>query len=467
MFHKPGFIIAAPNSGSGKSMVAAGLMAAFAEKMTVQGYKVGPDFIDPMYHSAATGHPSINLDPWMLSPDQNRDSYIRHAATANLCITEGVMGLFDATGSNPLENSTAGIANLLKLPILFVVDCSKMSGSAAALIYGFNNYHPEIKISGVIFNRVGSPKHERLLRDAIGTSGIPVVGFIPNQENLFIPGRHLGLFTVAERENEVTGYLNKLKIVIKSCLDLDRIFQMAENAGSLADETVGFAKREDRKVRIAVARDKAFCFYYEENLQILETAGAEIVDFSPLENERLPQNTQGIYLGGGYPELYAEQLSSNKPMLNEIRAFARRGCPIYAECGGLIYLTEGLTDFDGKSHSFAGILPGSCRMQKKVILGYRTIIPQKENWLLPDNLPVRGHEFHYSAWDNPHLERAFLQISSPVKGVESKNEGYAEDNVIATYIHIHFGQNLQLAGNFVHAASLYLDKTEQKINGER
>lgn len=460
MFFKPGFMIAAPSSGSGKSMLTAGLMAAFAGKITVQGYKVGPDFIDPMYHSAATGRPSINLDPWMLSPEQNRSSYIQYAEPADLCITEGMMGLFDSTGSDPLGNSSAGMVNLLKLPVIFVIDCSKMSGSAAALIHGFNNYYPGIKISGIVCNRVGSPKHERLLHDAIGTLGIPMIGSIPNLKDLSIPDRYLGLYTVAEREKEITEYLEKLKIIIRTYLDLDKLFEIANSAGFLEDEPIKQIVKGEQKVRIAVARDNAFCFYYEENLRILEAAGAEIVFFSPLKQENLPKNCQAIYFGGGYPEIYAESLSSNHTLLHEIRNFASHGRPIFAECGGLIYLTEGITGYDGDFHPLAGLVPGTCRMQEKLILGYRTGIPLHENWLYPKNTPVKGHEFHYSVWNNPSPEKAFLQISSPVAGSESTTEGYLDNNIIASYIHVHFGQNFQLAQNFVNKAAEFINESD-------
>lgn len=455
----PRLMIAAPASGSGKSLVASGLMAAFARKGPVQGFKVGPDYIDPMYHSAATGRPARNLDTWMLPHETVRRGFVRASRGEELSIIEGVMGLFDGYDSSPLNGSSAEVARLLGAPVILVIDCARMSGSAAAVAHGFHTFLPEVCLAGVICNRVGSERHAAWLREAIERLGIPVLGCLPRLPNLQVPERHLGLFTVAERPDAVRAFLSAAADAMQQYLDLSAIRALAESAvdmewPGLPGETLAPAP----DVRLAVAEDEAFCFYYEDNLDELRRAGAEIVPFSPLKDERLPPDIRGIYLGGGYPELYAAQLSANRSLLDEIRAAHQRHLPIYAECGGLMYLTEGIHLPDGCRASrdtgdfpLAGLIPGWCNMGARLNMGYREIETLQPGLFGPAWQTLRGHEFHYSAWENPAPEKSVYRISPRNNGDQSRLDGFVQGNLQAAYVHLHFGQNPQLAENFVQA----------------
>lgn len=289
MLKLPRILIAAPASGSGKSMVASGLMAAFSRRMTVQGFKVGPDYIDPMYHSAATGRPSRNLDTWMLPHETVLQSFARASQSADLSIIEGVMGLFDGYDASPFNGSTAEVARLLNAPVILVIDCARMSGSAAAIAHGFHTFVPDLSLAGVICNRVGSERHAEWLKEAIERIGLPVLGLIPRLPDLQIPERHLGLFTVAERPAAVRDFLTAVADIMEQYLDLSAIESLAKQSAPLACEREPLpVSTEISTIRLAVAQDEAFCFYYEDNLDELRRCGADIVPFSPLKDEHLP-----------------------------------------------------------------------------------------------------------------------------------------------------------------------------------
>ena len=443
----PRLVIAAPASGSGKSLVASGLMAAFARQGVVQGFKVGPDYIDPMYHAAATGRPARNLDTWMLPPETVRRGFVRASRGADLAIIEGVMGLFDGYDSSLFNGSTAEVAHLLKAPILLVIDCARMSGSAAAVAHGFHTFVPEARLAGVICNRVGSERHAAWLREAIERLGIPVLGCLPRLPDLQVPQRHLGLFTVAERPDAARDFLSVAADAMQQYLDLPALRALAESAAPLdVDESAPIPVAPI--ARLAVAQDEAFCFYYEDNLDELRRAGAEIVPFSPLKDERLPPDISGLYLGGGYPELYAAQLSANQGLLEALRAAGRRNLPIYAECGGLMYLTEGIHLPEG-DFPLAGLLPGWCQMGARLNMGYREIETLQAGLFGPAGQTLRGHEFHYSAWENPAPETSAYRISPRNASDQPRPDGFTRGNLHAAYVHLHFGQNPRLAENFV------------------
>jgi cobyrinic acid a,c-diamide synthase len=396
----PRVIIAAPASGHGKSTIATGLMAALAATRRVQGFKVGPDYIDPMYHTAATGRPSRNLDAWMLPPAAVQQGFARAAATADVSIIEGVMGFFDGAGSDPLAGSTAQMALLLAAPVILVVDCSHMSVSAAAVVHGFHTFMPKVNIAGVICNRVGGERHAAWLREAITQYGVPVLGCLPYLPDLAIPERHLGLLTVEERPHGVQTFLAGAREAMARYVDLEAVVALAEaalplplpdSAGPLA---AALAAASDGVVRIGVARDEAFCFYYADNLDALRAAGAEVVCFSPLRDAVLPPGISGLYFGGGYPEIYAAALSANRPLLAAVREAHAQGMPIYAECGGLMYLTEALEDAEGQRHPMVGLVPGVCRMERRLVMGYREVRLAADGLLGAAGQRLRGHEFH-------------------------------------------------------------------------
>lgn len=450
----PRIMISAPCSGSGKSVITAGLMAAFSRNNVVQGFKVGPDYIDPMYHSAATGRPSRNLDSWMLNAETNRRIFTRATQDADLAIIEGVMGLFDGFGSNPFVGSSAEMAKLLGCPVIAVIDCGKMSGSAAAIVKGLDSLDPGLRLAGVICNRVGSQAHADWLKDAIERyTNTPVLGAVPKSESLKIPERQLGLFTVVERPCEVKTFLENLAKQIGAWLDLDKILEIAQSAPNIIPEiSVNEKPIQDgrySKVRIAVALDEAFCFYYQENLTALEEGGAELVYFSPLSDAHLPERIGGIYLGGGYPELYAETISNNNSLLREIRYAHEEEMPIYAECGGFILLTEGIRSPKG-DFPMTGVLPGWAEMGTRLKMGYRQIRVLENNLLSKQGDVLRGHEFHYSTWEPDTGTNTVYAITPRSQTENMREEGWSDKNLLASYVHLHFLQNQSITKNFIN-----------------
>jgi cobyrinic acid a,c-diamide synthase len=442
-------MIAAPSSGCGKSTLASGLMAAFAQKLSVQGFKVGPDYIDPMYHTLACRRSSRNLDAWMLPEAKVKEVFMRHAQQVDLSIIEGVMGFFDGYASDLLEGSSAGIASLLSAPVILVVDCAKMSGSAAAVVHGFHTLLPQVSLAGVICNRVGSLRHSGWLKEAIENhTGVPVLGCIPRLDDLKVPERHLGLFTVQGREDEVQTWLAQAAAVAAQYVDMERLLAIAYSAPELPAPSQPEPVNRLPQVKLAAARDAAFCFYYEDNLDELRRQGAEITFFSPLQDDRLPEGAAGLYFGGGYPELYAEALSDNHNLMQQIANCHRQGMPIYAECGGLMYLTQGL-QMDKIRYPLAGLLPGLCQMGSRLHMGYRQVELMQPNLLGDAGTSLRGHEFHYSRWENPRTEQAAYRIAPRDNNDGKRLEGFCEGNLLASYVHVHFSQNAGLAQQFV------------------
>jgi cobyrinic acid a,c-diamide synthase len=455
----PRLVIAAPASGSGKSTITSGLMAALARTCVVQGFKVGPDYIDPMYHSAATRRPSRNLDTWMVSRSQVTHLFERASTGANIAVIEGVMGLFDGYDATSESGSTAEVAKLLNAPVILVVDVGKMARSAGAMALGYRDFDPALNLAGVICNNVAGARHATWVTQAVTSIGLPVLGCVPRTKGLSIPERHLGLFTAIERQAEVDAFLRQSAETMAAHLDMDRVWAIARSAKPLEPApqqlpTVTAQTFAHKPVRIAVARDEAFCFYYEDNLDLLRAAGAEIVTFSPLRAAALPENVQGIYLGGGYPELYAAQLAQNTPILNAIRASYAAGMPIYAECGGLMALVERLIDLQGQAHVLAGIIPGTARMQQRLTMGYRLVTAQRDTPLLCAGEQTRGHEFHYSDWDHAGIAPDdFAYQIAPREGEERRLEGFARGNLLASYVHLHFAAHPVMATRFVQACA--------------
>jgi cobyrinic acid a,c-diamide synthase len=457
----PRLMITAPSSGSGKSIISSALMTAYSRHFPVQGFKVGPDYIDPMYHTAATHRPSRNLDTWMLSQNNVKKIFIRTSQGAFLNIIEGVMGFFDGYGADPFDGSSAGVAKLLQTPVILVLDCAKLSGSAAALVHGFHTFSESVHLSGVICNQVGGQQHARWLIEAIESQiNLPVLGCIPHIEALNIPERHLGLFTVNERETEVQTFLTQAGKIIQENVDLDRLLTIARQAPDLSFETESVAP-PTAKVRVAVAKDEAFCFYYEDNLDELRQSGAEIVFFSPLSDAQLPGNIGGIYFGGGYPELYAETISANRFMIQQIREYSLLDMPVYAECGGLMYLTQSFRDANS-SYPMVGLLPGWCEMGDQLTMGYREVETVHPALLSEPGRVLRGHEFHYSRWVNSDLDKPVYRVIPRDGNYPASWEGFGNNNLQASYIHLHFAQNPQLAQNFINKCLQWKEKFQSK-----
>ena len=451
--NKGSIIIAAPWSGSGKTTISIGIMAALRDLgCRVQPFKVGPDFIDPQYHKKITGRTSRNLDCWMMGAAGTRATYAKASADADICVTEGVMGLFDGIGKGGIQGSTAEIAKLLGIPVILVVDARSMAGSAAAVIKGFEEMDPEVKVAGVILNRVGSARHAAMLEAAIKKHcKAKVVGVVPREEGLDIPSRHLGLTT--DLDGILTPkFVRKLRETIKKHIDMDALLRIASKAEvPMPPKPQGRFKArlpEARSTaRLAVAMDEAFCFYYQDNLEMLESLGLEIVPFSPLKDGGLPEGIKGIYFGGGYPEMYARGLALNDFVKNDVREAARAGLPIYAECGGLMYLTDGITDLEGVFHPMMGLIPAKTTMlQKRKALGYRTVTVTGDT-LFPKGGSARGHEFHYSELGpmGKGVKYAYT-LSDTMK--EETREGLAAGNILASYVHLHFLSNVKFPQYF-------------------
>ncbi len=445
----PRFVLAAPSSGSGKTTLATGLMSAFAERMTVQAYKVGPDYIDPGYHTAATGRPSRNLDAWMIPTERVKELFSCNALGADICIIEGVMGLFDGYDGRTESGSTAEVAKLLSAPVVLVIDAGSMARSAGAIALGFKTFDPHLNLAGVILNNVAGAAHAQWLTEAVQSVGLTVLGCVPRDQNLSVPERHLGLYMAGERSAATQKFIEAAKEVVRQNIDLSALENLARSAPEIEDGvqsplTLG-------NVRIGVARDEAFCFYYEDNFDLMREAGAELIFFSPLHDSSLPPNLSGLYLGGGYPELYAAQLAENVSMRTALKSAIGSGIPTYAECGGLMSLAESYFDEAGNEYPMMGVLPGSTRLTGKLKMGYREVVGLESNLLLEKGQTARGHEFHYSEWLRPEESNSFAYSIQSRMGGESQPEGFAKNNLLASYVHLHFASNPTLARNFVNA----------------
>jgi len=451
----PRVVIAAPASGSGKSTVATGLMAALARDHLVQGFKVGPDYIDPGYHTAATGRVSRNLDTWMVPVPQVKATFAWGASDADIAIVEGVMGLFDGYEAKTESGSTAEVAKLLGAPVILVLNVGKMARSAGAMALGYRDFDTALNVAGVICNNVASERHAQWVTEAVESIGLAVLGCVPRSPGLRIPERHLGLHTAVERTAEVEAFLERAAESIGQHVDLDQLWTIARAAPPLKVDDPAPARQSPPAVRLAVARDEAFCFYYEDNLDLLRAAGAEIVFFSPLHDEALPEGIAGLYLGGGYPELYAAQLAANGKMLAAVREASRAGLPVYAECGGLMFLTDSITDLQGRRHAMAGVVPGRARMRERLVMGYRTVTASRDTLLLPVGERTRGHEFHYSDWVDRPADLPHAYEIAPRTKEDARPEGFVSDSLLASYVHLHFASQPGMARRFVEACLSY------------
>ena len=461
----PRVVIAGTSSGAGKTTVACGLIGALrARGLRVQGFKVGPDYIDPSHHALASGRPGRNLDAFLSGPELIAP-LVRHGSQgADIAVIEGVMGMFDGASGRGELASTAHVAKLLHAPVLLVLDASAMARSAAAIVHGYRTFDPDVDLAGVIFNRVGSDHHEQLLREAIEPLEIPVLGALRRDERVTTPERHLGLVPAGEREDCAREALSALAEAIARYADLEQIERLARAAPEMPGGAWGPAETEApvESVRIALAAGPAFSFHYEENLELLRAAGAELVTFDPLTDETLPTDAGALLLAGGFPEVYGAELEANAPLRAQVAAFAASGRPVLAECGGLLYLAQ---DLDG--HEMCGALPVRARMTDRLSLGYREAVAVAATPWLDTGERVRGHEFHYTQVEATQVgpgQTQSMQAEAASSAEElaaawmlsargrERAEGFARGGVQASYLHVHWAAHPQLAARFVQAA---------------
>jgi cobyrinic acid a,c-diamide synthase len=440
--------VAGTHSGVGKTSVTLGLIGALTRRgLTVQPFKVGPDFIDPLHHTHASGRTSRNLDGWMLDPETNLERFARATADADVAVIEGVMGLFDGSEGSSERGSSAEMAKLLGLPVILVVDASAMARSAAALIHGFASFDPELRIAGAILNNVGGEAHAETIREAVAGS-VPILGAIPHVSDLVVPERHLGLHLPHEAHQ---GYVQTLAWLVDAHVDVDGLLQ----AGRITRPAPPPATpTSPPRVRVGIARDEAFCFYYPDNLELLQQAGAELVEFSPIRDP-LPEDLDGLYIGGGYPELHAAELAANHSATKAVWDFCKRGGPVYAECGGLIYLGQTL-QLDGSTYELCGALALHTRMPADLSIAYVEV--NTIGGLFGEGQRARGHLFHHSQIvDEPCVDRCYTLRST--RG-ETCQEGYSVGNVLASYVHLHFSSAPELPAAFVARCQAHLANNE-------
>ncbi|NJP94563.1 cobyrinate a,c-diamide synthase [Nonomuraea sp. FMUSA5-5] len=497
----PRLVVAAPASGSGKTTVATGLMAALrARGLRVSPHKVGPDYIDPGYHALATGRPGRNLDPWLQGEERVVPLFLHGAAGCDVAVVEGVMGLFDGKGDTDFA-STAHVARLLDAPVVLVVDAARQSRSVAAVVHGFATFDTRVRVGGVVLNRVGSARHEELCRAALAGIGVPVLGAVRRDDAVFTPSRHLGLVPAAERRGEAVAAVDRLAALVARSCDLDALLRLAGSAPALnaspwdPDPAAGrgvvavpaldasprdpdhAAGREvvavpalDASPRapgggrarpvVAVAGGAAFTFGYAEHVELLRAAGADVVTFDPLRDERLPDGAGALVIGGGFPEVYAAELAANEPLRDQVAAF---GGPIAAECAGLLYLCE---ELDGRR--MCGRVPGRASMTSRLTLGYREAVALARTPLTRPGERFRGHEFHRTAvahasgplfrWADPHHEGGTDRSGTDIgagragAGVRSGVDGYGDALVTASYLHLHWAGSPAVAQRLVSSS---------------
>ena len=447
----PRIIIAGTQSGVGKTTIATGLMGALKNAgYNVQGFKVGPDYIDPSYHSAVTGRLSENLDTWLVPQSQIREVFNQTTKDADVAVIEGVMGLFDGLSGTDERGSTGQIAKLLNCPVLLVIDVHNTVRSAAAVAAGFKNFDPEVRVVGVILNNVAGEVHANWCKDAIEKIGLPVVGWLPVNSKITMPERHLGLVPTPEK-SEASLYQDITRF-IQERLNISQIFELAKSAGPLP---IVEAKKEEEppklkaKVKIGVAFDEAFNFYYPSNLNLLSHLGAEIVRFSPIHDKTIPAGVQGLYIGGGFPEMFVTQLEANQTLRQSILHAIDSGMPVYAECAGLMYLTKTVADFDGKTYQMVGALEGNTKMTDKTLVTYSEAKVIESNILSQPDATIRGHEFHNSVITDIPKDAEFAYQMRMGEGIRDKKDGWIRNNALASYVHIQFAQNVTIAQRFI------------------
>lgn len=461
----PRILLAGTHSAAGKTTLTIGLTLALKKRgLDVQPFKAGPDYIDPSYHTLISSRICRNLDTWMLSEDTILELFQRQAQSSDISIIEGVMGLYD--GLRDKENgSSAHLAKMLKSPVILIVDAGSMSRSAAAVVLGYKEFDRDVELKGIILNNIGSPAHYCNAKKSIENhTGLSVLGFLPRDKNLSLPERHLGLIP-ADEKAPLDSFKKKLLNLVEKNINVDKIINISRKAEEFPCFS-GLAGRAHcagcgtNRISIAVAFDQSFNFYYQDNLDILESFGGRLIKFSPLVDNKLPKDIRGLYIGGGFPELFGRELSANAGLRDDIYKRAKEGMPIYAECAGLMYLTEKIINFAKNKFPMVGIFKGTVNMGNRLqALGYVNIEVMNDNILSKKGSKLRGHMFHWSYFEDEVRKENFAYrvipaFSKPLRHRESKLRGLGLDglvkwNVLASYTHLHFASNTGLAKNFI------------------
>ncbi|MDX3585334.1 MULTISPECIES: cobyrinate a,c-diamide synthase [Streptomyces] len=439
----PRLVVGAPSSRSGKTTVATGLMAALTERgFAVSPHKVGPDYIDPGYHALASGRVGRNLDAYLCGPELVAPLFAHGARGCDIAVVEGVMGMYDGASGQGELASTAHVAKLLRAPVVLVVDASSQSRSVAALVHGFASWDPEVRMGGVILNKVASDRHEELLRDALESTGVPVLGVLRRAPQVDTPSRHLGLVPVAERQAAAVEAVAAMAAQVRAGCDLEALVALARSAGPLSGAAwePPVAAVTGRREVVAVAGGPAFTFSYAEHAELLTAAGAEVVVFDPLRDEQLPDGTGGLVIGGGFPEMYAAELSANEPLRKAVAELAFGGAPVAAECAGLLYLCR---ELDGRP--MCGVLDATARMDERLTLGYRDAVAVGDSVLAPAGTRMRAHEFHRTVVEPGAGPAPAWGVRSPRPRVE----GFVQQGVHASYLHTHWAAEPGVARRFV------------------
>lgn len=458
----PRIVIAATNSGAGKTSISIGLTRALTRRgLNVRTFKVGPDFLDPTYLAMASGKTCYNLDSWMMGKKYIPELFARTTKNADIAIIEGVMGLYDGASPTSLDGSTAEVAQILNAPIALIANARGLSRSFAAIVKGYTSLEDHINISAVIANRCGSDRHKKWLAESLAAAELPkMLGAVERQSFPELPSRHLGLIT-ANRETLKPETIDKLADICEQSIDIDALIKIASNAAPI-DVADRQTPTPPGSLRLGIARDAAFHFYYPDNLEALEAHGCRLVEFSPIDDDSLPDDLDGLYIGGGYPEEFARELSLNKKMHDSIAAFADSNKPIYAECGGLMYLGNKLITTDKKQYPMLALLDIDTKMLDRFkTLGYVQIELTHDSIWGKKNTIIRGHEFHYSEiTQNPDNDPDLKKVYSVKKCSETQcpPEGFQKRNILASYIHLHFASRLETVKQFVKTMEINRDK---------
>lgn len=459
-------LLAGTSSDVGKTTVVLGIMRALRNRgLKVQGYKAGPDYIDTAFHTFATDVPSRNLDTWMLEEHVIHELIGKHSKEADIAIMEGVMGMYDGADVKTLVGSSAHLAKMTRTPVILVINGAGVAASAAAMVLGFKLFDPDVEVKGVIVNKVSGQAHYELIKEAIEHHvGIPCLGYLTKNENISLKSRHLGLIPSAEVD-ALNDKINEVASMIESTLDLDLLMSIGRCAKTYEEVSVTDLPKT---LRIGLPRDKAFNFYYQDNLDLLASMGCEWVEFSPLVDKELPENLDGLYIGGGFPEVFAKELSENQSMLSSIRLAIESGLPTYAECGGLMFLSSYIETLEGDIHEMVGIFENGSRMTKRLQrFGYVHVTTNQKTLLGDKGLTVKAHEFHRSVvLETPHDLSGLkvYDVKKERKAIESTWQGgYMKYNCLGAYPHIHFYSNQEVAKGFLKTCTQYkMEKKHEK-----